>query len=491
MSVNVSPTKIQVSASGTAVSATVSGGQGPQGPQGPVGVTAWSAITGKPSTFPPSAHTHTQIEVSSTLGNEDLSADLQEILALAANASNITQGTLSAARLPGTVVFTTDSRLTDAREWSASTVTQADAEAGTATARVAWTVQRVWQAIAAWWSASGIQATIDGKAAASHAHGNITTDGRVGTAASKILVTETGGTVGAADRVLGASQVFIDAAPGLPVVVRADGGIEEGLVPLTSVQTYFGYDSLYGDIDYIWVSLGGKASSTHASAHAADGSDPLSLSPSQIGPTLGGSADIGADISTLAALVTGRAAAVHTHAASDIVSGTISTARLPVATNAQQGIVRINTTGGGLAISSGVLSIGSSVAFISDSRFTDARNPLSHASSHVFGAADPVFVDAVQVATNTLTIQGATYASLNLALQIIDTAVTGKASKQLTTDALVGTTANRIVVTGAGGAVTTATIGSGLTLSGGTLTASGGGGGSSVGSDLYLWSAFR
>jgi hypothetical protein len=41
--------------------------------------------------------------------------------------------------------------LTDAREWSAATVTQAAAEAGTETERRAWTVQRVWQAAGAWW----------------------------------------------------------------------------------------------------------------------------------------------------------------------------------------------------------------------------------------------------------------------------------------------------------------------------------------------------
>lgn len=46
---------------------------------------------------------------------------------------------------------TTDSRLSDAREWSAATVTQAAAQAGTETTRRAWTVERVWQAAAAWW----------------------------------------------------------------------------------------------------------------------------------------------------------------------------------------------------------------------------------------------------------------------------------------------------------------------------------------------------
>jgi hypothetical protein len=48
-----------------------------------------------------------------------------------------------------TKVDTTDSSLSDAREWIAPTIDQAEAEAGTATTRRAWTAQRVRQAIAA------------------------------------------------------------------------------------------------------------------------------------------------------------------------------------------------------------------------------------------------------------------------------------------------------------------------------------------------------
>jgi hypothetical protein len=51
-----------------------------------------------------------------------------------------------------TKVDTTDSRLSDSREWTASTIDQAEAEAGTATTRRAWTAQRVRQAITSWWS---------------------------------------------------------------------------------------------------------------------------------------------------------------------------------------------------------------------------------------------------------------------------------------------------------------------------------------------------
>ncbi|MEC8426842.1 MAG: hypothetical protein VXZ35_00335, partial [Pseudomonadota bacterium] len=64
------------------------------------------------------------------------------------NANNITSGTLSGSRLSyGTVVNTpaqgNDARFTDSREWTASTVSQSVAQAGTDTNRHAWTSQRV------------------------------------------------------------------------------------------------------------------------------------------------------------------------------------------------------------------------------------------------------------------------------------------------------------------------------------------------------------
>ena len=59
-------------------------------------------------------------------------------------------------------VDTTDSRLTNAREWTASTVTQAEAEAGSATTRRAWTALRVFNAIASWWNKSAAKTKLDG-----------------------------------------------------------------------------------------------------------------------------------------------------------------------------------------------------------------------------------------------------------------------------------------------------------------------------------------
>ena len=52
-----------------------------------------------------------------------------------------------------------DPRLTDPREWSAATVPQAEAEAGTATTRRAWTAERVRQAMLGWWGGFAAKTT--------------------------------------------------------------------------------------------------------------------------------------------------------------------------------------------------------------------------------------------------------------------------------------------------------------------------------------------
>lgn len=61
-------------------------------------------------------------------------------------------------------VNSNDPRLSDSREWSEATVPQAEAEAGTASTRRAWTAQRVRQAINAWWNSSSYKTKLDGVA---------------------------------------------------------------------------------------------------------------------------------------------------------------------------------------------------------------------------------------------------------------------------------------------------------------------------------------
>jgi hypothetical protein len=74
----------------------------------------------------------------------------------------LTSGTLADARLSANVVLTSDARLADSREWSAATATQAEAESGSSTTRLAFTPLRIFQAIAAWWNASAAKTKLDG-----------------------------------------------------------------------------------------------------------------------------------------------------------------------------------------------------------------------------------------------------------------------------------------------------------------------------------------
>lgn len=90
-----------------------------------VGADPAGTAEGTMSSHVSSADPHTQYAMESALGD----------------AAGKNTGTTA-----GTVAAGNDSRLSDAREWTAATVDQAEAEAGTATTRRAWTSQRVRQA---------------------------------------------------------------------------------------------------------------------------------------------------------------------------------------------------------------------------------------------------------------------------------------------------------------------------------------------------------
>lgn len=77
----------------------------------------------------------------------DLEALAAEVEQLVIDANTYSQAQID--QLLAGKVGTGDARLSNAREWSAVTVSQGEAEAGTGTARTAWTAQRVWQAIGA------------------------------------------------------------------------------------------------------------------------------------------------------------------------------------------------------------------------------------------------------------------------------------------------------------------------------------------------------
>jgi len=93
-----------------------------------------------------------------------------------------------------------DSRLTDAREWTAATISQQEAEAGTSTTRRAFTAQRVFQAIAAWWAnvsiaiskVTGLQDELDTKYDASNPSGFVDASGAAAAAPVQSVNGDTG-----------------------------------------------------------------------------------------------------------------------------------------------------------------------------------------------------------------------------------------------------------------------------------------------------------
>jgi hypothetical protein len=80
----------------------------------------WATLSGKPSTFTPSSHTHTASQIT------DFSSAVAAAAPPTTDASLLTSGTLSASRLPASVVLTTDGRLSDARTPTAHSHAVAD-----------------------------------------------------------------------------------------------------------------------------------------------------------------------------------------------------------------------------------------------------------------------------------------------------------------------------------------------------------------------------
>lgn len=128
------------------------------------------------------------------------------------DASNLTVGTIPDARLSANVVLTGDARLTNARTPSAHAGSHATG--GT----------------------DAITPTSIGAANASHAHGNITAAGAIGSTA------------------------------GLPLVTQASGVVNVGAFGSTSGTFCAGDDARLSN---------SRAPTTHASSHQPDGSDPV------------------------------------------------------------------------------------------------------------------------------------------------------------------------------------------------------------------------
>jgi hypothetical protein len=83
---------------------------------------------------------------------------------------NAAYATAAQGALAATAIQPGNAALSDSREWSADTISQAEAEAGIATTRRAFTALRVFQAIASWWNGSAAKTKLDGIASSATAN---------------------------------------------------------------------------------------------------------------------------------------------------------------------------------------------------------------------------------------------------------------------------------------------------------------------------------
>jgi hypothetical protein len=296
ISVAVASGGVSASVSGAPITAGITGSTGPQGPAGPAGSNAWSEITGKPTTL-------------AGFGIVDAAS-----LAHTHSASDIVSGTIGIARIPtgtssATVCIGNDARLSDSREWAADTVSQAEAEAGTATTRRAWTALRVFQAVAAWWAASAAKTKLDG--IASNATAN-STDAQL-----RDRSTHTGTQPLSSLSQSSATTNQVATWNGTAWVAANVSATSIAWSSVTSTPTTL---AGYGITD--------AASSTHTHGNLTNAGAIGSASGQIVVTTTSGVLTTAATISA-ATQVSGLAAVATSGSASDLGSGTLSASRLP------------------------------------------------------------------------------------------------------------------------------------------------------------------
>lgn len=247
----------------------------------------------------------------------------------------------------------------------------------------------------------------------SHDHGSLTNDGRVGTASGKVITTTTGGAVAAVDAIpqsavqstLGNSDLSADLTEVLSVSANA-ANLSSGTVPTARLASGTASASTYLRGDQTWAAvatytLPAATTSALGGVIAGTGINVTGGTASvAYGNTLG-TACQGND----SRLSDARSPLTHTHAAGDIASGTIATARLATGTASASTYLRGDQTwasidsyalpgatastlggvivGAGLGVTSGTVSVsyGTTTGTAcqgDDSRLSDARAPTSH-----------------------------------------------------------------------------------------------------------------
>ena len=331
------------------VTISVSGGIGPQGPAGAGGVTAlqglagaltlavvggtvaaagstititvtggggsasWDDITGKPATFAPSAHTHVIADVTGLQAALD-GKQAAGSYAAASHGHAATAVTYAGGALGNvtgsTVKEALDSIDTDLENRISATQFAASFSTGLS---VAGGIVSVAFGATSTTACAGNDARLsDARTPTSHAHGNVTNAGAIGSTSGLIVVTGAGGVLTTA------ATISASAVSGLGTLATQSGtfsGTSSGVN--TGDQTI----TLTGDVT-------GSGTGTFAATLSASGVTAgtyRSVTVDAKGRVTGGT-----NPTTLAGYgITDAAASTHQHAAGDITSGTLGIDRLP------------------------------------------------------------------------------------------------------------------------------------------------------------------
>lgn len=122
---------------------------------------------------------------------------------------------------------------TNAREWSADTVPQAEAEAGVATTRRAWTAQRVLQAAVAWWDRSAAKTKLDGIQAGAQVNAVTSVAGKSGAVTLETLTRGnylTGGNYNGSEAAAWAVNAAANNTPNTVVARDGSGNFSAGTI---------------------------------------------------------------------------------------------------------------------------------------------------------------------------------------------------------------------------------------------------------------------